>query len=341
MPWTVDWQVEVDGISATDAMRPFLQDITVTDKDGTASDTCALVLDDRDAQLRLPRQGARVAVLLEGVRVFTGIVDGVRSQGKRGEGRTLRIGAKGFDSRGKATEPQRFHADDASLDDFLGRAARQAGLTLKVDPAFAGIVRDYWSAETESVIHLGHRLARELGGTFKVRGTQAVLAQRGADLGLPTIEAVVGDQERPGNVIGWDIEPLEGRRVFTRARTSYFDRAAAAVKHEDVSFDANDGRPEATNLVRSSAHDASQARGIGEARKTESEREAGTGTLELDLAPEAQAEGLVRLKGARAGVDGTYRMAGVTHKANRSTGALTNLDVKQPGGGAGKDERPS
>jgi hypothetical protein len=42
----------------------------------------------------------------------------------------------------------------------------------------------------------------------------------------------------------------------------------------------------------------------------------------------------------RSGVDGTYRIAGVLHELNRTSGFITQLELKQPGGGAGTDPRP-
>ncbi|MCF1502892.1 late control D family protein [Afifella sp. H1R] len=336
--WSVSWRVVVDGQDMTAPMSPYLIDIAVDDKDGAASDSCRLTLDDRAGQIRLPKGGASVVVWLQGVSVFTGVVERVRSSGSRGGGRLLTVSAKGFDTAGKAKEPLRLHKDDASLKEFLESAAEAAGFTIEVDPAFAGLARDYWAADGESLIHLGQRLARELYGTFKLRGTKAVLAQRGADKGLPTITGTVGGVE-PGNVINWDIEPVTGRRKFQRGRVRYFDRKAAKFQDEEVEFDGIDGA-DAANVVRTPAADRDQAKAIGEGRKAETQREAGSGFVEIDLEPAAQAEGLFVLTGAREGVDGTYRIVGVSHRADRGGGSTTRLELKQPQGGAGKDGRP-
>jgi phage protein D len=335
MNWKVSWKVQVDGRDVTSAMRPYLIDIEVQDKAGSVSDTCSLTFDDRDGQALLPRDGALVSVYLEGVLVFEGTVDSCRSSGSRGSGRTLKVSAKGFDSRGKVKQPQNFHKDDATLQEFLEDAAKQAGLNeVRIDPELADITRDYWAAEGESFLHIGERLAREHHATFKIRGKTAVLVRRGKDQGLPTVHGRVGD-----NVISWDIAPYTGRKVFTKAKVSWFDRGEATFREEEVEFALDRDLPEAENVIRSIAADQDQAKAIGEARKSEAGREGGEGNVELDLTDEAQAEGMFILSGARRGVDGSYRIECVRHKASRSGGSTTTLELKQPGGGAGKDGR--
>ncbi|EXL07432.1 late control D family protein [Brucella anthropi] len=338
--WKVIWKVLVDGVDMTSGMRPYLIDIEVTDKEGTSSDTCSLTFDDNGGQIELPRDGALIEIFLQGVSIFKGTLDSVRSSGSRGGGRTLRVTAKGFDSRGKVKQPLTFHRDDATLQEFLDDAAKRAGLaSVKLDPQFAKIHRAYWAADGESYIHIGERIARELGGTFKIRGDQSVLARRGegkaaTGAALPVIIGIVGQ-----NIISWDIAPFKGRHTFTKAKVRYFDRKDASFKSKDVEFDLDRDLPESTNVVRSMAADEDQAGQIGDARKREAERDGGEGNVELVLTVEARAEGTFNLTGARAGVDGQYRIISVRHKADRSGGATTSLELKQPGGSAGKDNR--
>lgn len=337
MPWKVDWRVFVDGQDMTAGMRNYLTRISVSDKAGSASDACSLEFDDAGGQVKLPAEGALVQVFLQGALVFTGKVDSVRSSGSRGGGRTLAVTAKGFDAKGKAKEPQSHHMDDATLQQFLDKAASNAGLSgAKIDPAFANMTRTYWSASGESFLHIGQKLARELGGTFKIRGDQAVLVKRGQGTNatgspMPTVVGQVG-----GNVISWSISPITGRPKFAKAKVRYFDRKSASFKELEVETGIE---ADATSEARTTAADEEQAKAIAEGRKTESEREGGEGTVDLDLEVTAQAEGTFILIGARPGVDGTYRIEGVTHKADRGGGSTTSLDLKQPAEGAGKDER--
>lgn len=324
--WSVDWRVSVGGSDFTEAMRPYLIDISVSDKEGTASDSCSLTFDDTDGAVDLDMEGKSIEVELSGISVFLGTVETARSQGSRGGGRVVPVTAKGFDTRSAVKQAQAFHLDNASLGDFLKEAGRQAGIEIEVDPSLASITRDYWSADYESVLDLGGKIAREVNGSFKLRGKKAVLVPRGG-VALPTVYGIVGPG---GNVISWDIAPFTGRPAFTKARARWFDRKAATFRETEVEIDLGRDLPDAAVISRVPLGDEAEAKSRAEGRKGEAERDAGGGSVELDLTPDAQAEAPFALSGARRDVDGTWRIVSVTHKANRSGGATTSLEIKEP-----------
>ena len=338
MVWIVKWRVEIDGADRSGGMEAYLTDISTEDKAGASSDTCSLTFSDIDGRLELPEPGKSIRVLLQNKQVFEGTIDTVRHTGSRSGGRILRVSAKGFDSAGKAKEPQFFHKDDGSLDEFLSDAADRAGFSIKIDPAFASINRSYWISQKESLLQLGEKYARELGGTFKLRGKKAVLLKRGAANLLPVVKGKVGKTDS-GNVISWDITPIIRRRVFAGSKAEYFDRKAGENKSVSSSSTPDVGSSDATNNLRSRAQSKEQAQGLVEARNEEAKREAGEGTVTLDLAIDAQAEAMFELSGARAGIDGSYAIESVKHQASRSGGSTTTLGLKHPQSGAGKDTR--
>lgn len=325
--WSVDWSVWINGKDKTGAMRPYLIDVAITDKEGTASDTCSLTFDDTDGEIELDMEGAAIIVYLNGLAAFDGTVETARSTGSRGGGRLVPVTAKGFDTRGKAKELQAFHKDEATLQEFLSEAASRAGYSIQVDQSLADMQRDYWSADYESFLDLGEKIAREVNGTFKLRGKRAVLVPRGA-ADLSPIYGIVG---RGGNVISWDIAPFTGRPSFTKAKSRYFDRKSAKFVEEEVEIDLGRDLPDVTNMTRMPVADEGQAKRRAEGRKSEAKRDAGGGTVLLDLEPMAQAEAVFHLSGARKGVDGSWRVVSVAHKANRSGGATTSLEIKEPG----------
>jgi phage protein D len=331
-----NFAVTIDGNDVTSNMRPYLISVDVADKDGTSSDTCRLSFDDTGGQCQLPATGAKVAVAIEGATVFEGTVDSTPWRLTRGGGRILDVSAKGFDTRGKAKEKQLWHLDDATLGDALKKSAEKAGLTVTVDPALASIQRNYWAPDGASFLAWGHKLAKEHGATFKVRGDKAVFAKRGtgasgSGAAMPSVMGVVGR-----NVITVDIDPNQGRPSFAKKRVRYFDRASASYMEKSIDVESES---ETTDTARWMAADGDQADAIAEGGKTAAERDAGVGSVTMTLDVTAQAEGTFVLTGARPGIDGTYRITGVTHKADRNGGSSTTLELAQPSGGAGKDER--
>ncbi len=326
--WSVDWKVVIDGKDMSSKMKPYLISITVTDKAGTSSDSCQLTFDDTGDVINLDMGGKGITIYLNGTQAFKGTVETARSQGSRGGGRIILVTAKGFDTRGKAKQAQAYHMDDANLGKFLGAAAKDAGFDLVMDSDLAEIERDYWSADYESFLDLGEKMAREVGGTFKIRGNQAVLVKRGEN-DLPIVHGVVGEG---GNVISWDMAPFTGRSSYTKAQARWFDRKKAKFETETVEIET-DGKavPDSSNIVRIPMGDKTQAKHRTRGRKGQAKRDAGLGTVTLDLAPEAQAEALFVLTGAKRDVDGNWRIDGVTHKADRGGGSTTVLELKEPG----------
>lgn len=335
--WKVDWRILLDGQDLTSAWAPTLIDISVTDTAGEASDSCDLTIDDSDGKVRMPAKRMPVVVILDGARVFRGFVEKVESSGSRSGGRLLKVKAKGFDTGGKAKEPQAFHMDDTDLAGYLERLAEGAGIGITVDPDLGALQQDYWAADGESFIAIGERLARKFGGTFKIRGDQAIFAKRGSGqapggLSLGITDAVFGQ-----NLVSWSITPKDPRRKFSSGRARWFDRPSASFKESDLDFGNAD--LDALHLVRTLSADEGEAEAVLDARKRDGDREGGTGSVQLDLAVGAVVEGQCRLSGARPGIDGLYLIETVKHSASRSGGATTSLDLKQPGGGAGKDGR--
>lgn len=339
MSWSVDWSVNIDGQDLTSAWANVLTSISITDKAGSASDSCDLTIDDTGGQARLPSKRAPLLVTINGISAFRGFVEKVQSSGDRSGGRVLKVQGKGYDTGGKAKEPQAFHMDDTDLGAFLRSLADKAGFTIEVDPAFASIKRDYWAANGESLLAMGEALAGQLGGTFKLRGDKAVLAKRGSGLapGGRSMGAVEADFGPGGNGVRWSITPKAPRAQFGQGKAQWFDRAAASFKTKLLDF-GTEAMP-AVNLVRSIRADESEADAVLDGRKRDGEHDGGRGSVDLDLTLSAVVEGKCLVRNARPGIDGGYVIDTVKHSADRGGGSRTALDLKQPGDGAGKDTR--
>ena len=336
--------VTVNGQDVTSRFAPLLKSIDVSDRDGLASDTCSMTLADPDGSVALPEAGARVEVDLghadTGVgRVFAGFVDEVRSRGSKGGGRELQISAKGVDTRGNAKAQQGKHKDDAAFGDVAQEWAAAAGLNgARVSEALASIQRPYWAMQNESFIAWGQRVARQIGATFKIQDNTAVFVETngGTSAGgseLPAITATVGD-----NLITWDIAPVVGRPRYAKAKVSFYDKKTARYVEKEVEVEGGEGAT-AENTFRFTAPDEAQAEQQANTEKVRSERNGGRGSVEIIGDPTARPEAICNVVGARPGIDGAYRIEGVTHRLSKSGGYITSLELKQPQGSAGTDDR--
>lgn len=329
------FEVTIDGKSIGSVLAPILTSIQVEDKAGTHGDTATIVLDDTGGRIAMPKVGAPIRVSLgwfgAGLReVFAGTVDEFRSSGGRGGGLILSISAKGFDATGKVKQGQERHFDDKSVKDIMSEAAKDAGLNIEVDPAIASTVIPYIDMRGESLLHFGQRLARMVGASFRVQGDRAVIARRASDY-TPFIRA-----ERGVNLHSWDITPVVGRAVYKRAKARYYDKAKGRVETVEAEIDTT-SLSDAEFYRRELAADRPAAERAAKADAAVAKERTGGGTVVIEGAPDAIPDGLCVLVGTRPGIDGTYRVKGVSHSFTRSGGYITTLDVAHPQGSAGKD----
>lgn len=334
----IEWRVSVDGIDMSDRLNPYLIAIEVEEKDGTTGDTARITMDDKDGQIKLPRGKGAVAVEFEGVNVFNGFIDEIRSTMARGQGRLLVVSAKGFDSHGKVKSPLDFHKDDATFEAFIQDAGSRSGISrILIDPSFASIRRDYWSADRESFVHLGERLANEFGATFKIQGDAAVFASRDTGMtpsgkALKTIDVVYGR-----NLMSWDISPYLARPPSKKVRVEWLNRKRAkweekvvTVEPDGASSSIGDEDDDTTDSALYSADDEDGAETKAKGKKKKAVRESGNGKLTILLEPQARVEAKVQLTGLRPGVDGEYLISNVKHTYTRAQGSETELEIKKP-----------
>jgi hypothetical protein len=323
------YDVTINGASIAGTLAPILTSITVQDQAGTHADTAQIELDDTGGQIAMPKTGAKIKVSLgwegAGVReVFAGTVDEVHSSGSREGGMSLSISAKGADTTGKAKQGQERHFDDKTVRDIITSAASDAGLAVDVDPQIAGKVIPYIDMRGESLLHFGQRLARMVGASFRVQGERAVMARRAGDY-TPQIVAARGV-----NLHSWDITPLIGRQAYKACVARYFDKASGALIEVE---EATGLQVDAKFVRRELCDDEAAAREAAKADASVSKERSGGGTVVIEGAPDAIPDGLCVIQGARPGVDGSYRIKGVTHSYSRGGGYTTTLELAHPQGG--------
>ena len=325
--------VFIEGVSIMLTLRSVLQSVSVSDRAGTTSDTATVVIDDSGGFISFPRHNAKISVFMGtratgAARVFDGTVDEVKSSGGRG-GRNIEIIAKGMDTSGKVKEPQQRHFDDMSIEEILKTAGSDAGISdIRVDPELASIVRDYEHMDDESFASFGERLAKEIGGTFKIRNDAAIMAKKNSGrtpAGVPLPPVIVTYRE---NLHSWNVSPYIGRARYKQIRVRFYDRKAA--KHDEVVLDTGVQGSDAIAVGRFEAQNKEAAEEKANALKAESERGSGVGTISMEGNAGAQPEATCFIAGSRIGVDGAYVIEGVDHLYSRGSGYVTKLSLAYP-----------
>lgn len=330
------FSVTVAGSNISTALLPVMTSLTVSDKVGTHSDTVTLDIDDTEGRIILPQVGAQVMVALgwsdEGLRpVFEGTVDEVRSSGSRGSGRTLAISAKGVDTTRMPKQGQQRHFDNSAVSDIFSKAGKMVGIeAFEIDPALASIVRPYFEMRDESFIHMGERLAREIGANFRVQGNKAIVTKR-AGAYTAAVVAAWGQ-----NLHSWDISPALGRGRFGKARARAYDMQAAELITEVIETGIDAVATYARRELEATVDDAKRAIAADAAT---SKQATGGGSVVIEGNTQAIPDGLCIVAGARPGVDGAYRIQSVTHSYSRGGGFVTSLELIEPQSGNGTDSR--
>ena len=321
------YTVQINGMDITSTLAPLLVSASVSLRAGAEGDTASLILDDTGGQIAMPSIGAGIVIAMgwrdTGLRiVFEGTVDEPRSSGGRAVGRLLTITAKGFDSAGASKDRKRKHWDDATVETILSEAAKLAGLaSVQVDPTLAGVKLKYWAMSDESFLHMGQRLAERIGGNFRLQRDVAVMARRGAAY-APQIVGRYG-----ANLHGWDISPILGRKIYGKVAAPYFDRTTG--KWDQVEIETG-LVSKAVLKISPPADDKDDAKRQAEAQAEACKRAGGAGSVTIEGDPSAVPDAACIIVGARPGIDGKYRIAGVTHTLARSAGFLTQVEIAHP-----------
>ena len=139
-----------------------------------------------------------------------------------------------------------------------------------------------------------------------------------------------------GDLLKWDISPVQDRAKHEKVKVEYYDPKTAKLKSKEVSLDDNDGKSIHKQTRR--VADEKTADKQSKSGKKRAERNAGDGSVTIMGDAQVKPEGKLILSGCRDGIDGEYLIDGVKHSFTKK-GYTCDVDLKKPGGKAGKDNR--
>lgn len=341
------YKVTVNGQDVTSRFDPYLISLVVTDYE-QQMDTCTLELDDSHGVLEVPDDGAPIEIQLgwadEGTSlVFTGKVSDVSSLCQRRSGRLMRIEGTGADIYGQGKvptsqewgegSPGKGEGQKVTAETVLSEAAKKAGYEFFGAKDICSVERDYWAMTNESFHSFGQRMAEELGGVFKVSGDKATITSNINNTNATGQKMADVLCEWGRNLIAWNIHPKVGRPVFAETAANWFNdkKGVWETVKKAVGGGGQAALTKAIHFGLMPVATKDQAERSAEVQASASMRARGYGWVVIDGEPSAATGANAVVKGARAGVDGTYRIIEAEHTYERRRGYTTRLSINNPG----------
>ncbi|MBK1868242.1 phage late control D family protein [Aestuariivirga sp. YIM B02566] len=297
---TPDFDILIDGASIKGRINDRLLELTVSDAQGQESDTCQILIDDRDQALAIPRKGAQLSVSLGYVEtglVHMGLftVDEVTLSGNP---REMSISAKAADMRESLKEQKTRSFEKKSLGDIIGEIAGNHNLRPAVSSELASRVIPYLGQTEESDLHLVTRLAKDHGAVFKVANGAFLFTAKSAGQSASgqTMGTVVIS---PANCKEWSAT-LQDRPRHKEVKAHWHDRDKGERTTETQGGTGGD----AAFMVRHDLPSKDEAQWQAEARAGDLARAEGSLDATLIGDPSIAAEKSAVMRGLRAGIDG-------------------------------------
>jgi phage protein D len=298
--------ITIDGRPASNLFWQRLISVTVTDKEGSSSDTIDLSLNaGMPPDLAIPRRGAIITCQmgpslgdLADFGTFT--ADDVTLHFLPYK---IDVQGKAADMRASLKEHKSRHFDGETFGGVVQKMAGEHGLAAQVDPeiaAFAGR-EGYFLQEGESDLHWIERQARRLNGLFTIKNGRLIIAKKGA--GMTAGGAALGGLVvTPGMVVeGTGSVTFAEREGHKTVRAAWHDTAEGVRKYEEA--EANP-EAEATYILRHDHTTQDAARRAAESRAKELQRQAETTSVTINGNTAARGGAPMSYAGIHPQVDG-------------------------------------
>lgn len=324
----------IAGLNGTAQSFDRLLQLTVVDGEGEKSDSCNIVLDDRDCGIILPQKGDVFTVMMgyEGALGFMGMFT-VADVETSGPPRQVNIQAKAADMTSQLKEQRQKGYKKKTIGAIVGEIAGRHGLAPNVLGGLAGFNYDYLAQTGVSDMHFLTELATRHDAMFKIANGQLIFGEKG--LGMSFSGAGMGMVMIQGDLVGGSDVLKYNAKVMARpelgeVKGAYWDRFAAEEKYEKGS-----GSGQSPTRVRKHHKNKAEAGANARGKGKKSQREGGGVSIDIVGRPGVAAEMLMTIVGVRPGsADGVWRIKQATHTLN-ANGYVTSIEGEFPSGGGG------
>lgn len=261
--------ITVDGKPVSGLFLERLISVTITDKEGTQSDTIDLELDAGPPYFAIPREKAIIKAWIEGQYFGAYTAD---DRDLRCLPYKLHLQGKSADMRDDLKEHRSRHWDNQTFGGVVNQIASENGLAAQVDPELASFkgADGYFAQEMESGLHWIERQSRRLDGVFAIKDGKLIVAKKGkgASAGgaaMPTLIVTPQMILKDSCSIKWC-----ERETHKAVRGAYHERGEAKRKYEEAPISRGNGKAKLT--MRHQYANKDEAKRAATARANELQR---------------------------------------------------------------------
>ncbi|WP_234186400.1 phage late control D family protein [Shinella sp. NM-101] len=329
-------EIVVDGAPVAGGFYERLVSVSVTDKEGFASDTFQMDLNDGPPSfLAIPRKGAIVDIRIgyggaRSLGLF--VVDKVKVNCLP---YSMSISGKARDMRsGKMKEKQERHWDRKKVKDIVGDVAADSGLSASVDEEIGDHEYEWFGQQDESNVHVLRRLAERHNALFKVRDGRLVFSKRGS--GNAASGRFLGSVVvHPGVIIQGSCSFEANDRTKYKKVVSYHQDKGRAERVE-IEADA-DADGDSVYRIPEPFADVAEADKAAQAKAKELKRGEGAASVTVVGDTAIVAGAPLMFEGVRPGFDGVpFIIDTATHTYRKSEGYRTQISAKLYDGSSAK-----
>jgi hypothetical protein len=319
------FSVSVGGVTVTGNLVDRLLALEVTDQEGSQSDTCRILVDDRNGILGVPKRGSVISVAMgyrETGLSFMGLFT-VDTVSLKGWPREMEITGKSMDFIKMMKEQRSKGYEKKTLGQICDEIAKRHGLINGCVGTMAQLKYDYLGQTEESDAHFLQSLADKHDGVFACKDGKLVLKKKAENI---TGFAVV---TCPGNIMEYTFSFVD-RNAHESGEADWWDRKEAKRQRKRRIGRSGAGRTSSPAKSRVAdletigekiAEDRAQSRisALNRAEKQLSMVVVGSQYL--------RAEMIMVVVGVRAVIDGAYRIKSVVHSLTQD-GYKTNIEAE-------------
>lgn len=325
--------IKANGEDITDRLSGLGVSMTVTDNEGVKADTLEINIDDMGGRVVTPKAGAVL-------QAIGGYRDKLRDFGQfsvdavtlAGWPQSIQISAKSVAAKSLAKQRHTIAFKAADFPDYgaiLQHVASLAGVAPSIHSAISQIENLYEAAADEDLVQFLTRVSRKIGATISVKGQRLVAIPKGVGQSVSGVNLGIISIEKPGNLISYSVTWSDGPK-YSSVVASHYDRR----KNEKKTVSEATGMDGPTWSIREPYENETAAKRAAKAKAADLRRAQASATFQIDGDPFALAEASAVVSGARADVDGTWRIKSAAHSFSATGPYTTSLSCDVPDSGA-------